>query len=55
MLFGSISAKKNTASEVRSVLTVTADSPQIRLTATVTSVATPRWAIFVQIKMVLIV
>ena len=55
MLLGSISAKKNTIREVAIVEIVTAESPKRRVTYTVTSDAVERWAMFVQMRIVLIV
>ena len=55
MLLGSISAKKNTKRDVTNVLIVTAPIPHMLVTCTVTIDAAPRWAMFVHIRIVLIV
>ena len=52
MLFGSISPMKNTTIVVTSVPMVTADTPHLRVTSTVTYAAVVRWMMFVPIRMV---
>ena len=54
MLFGSISAMKNTTTVVTSVPAATAETPYRRVTSTVTYAATVRWRMFVPIRIVVI-
>jgi hypothetical protein len=52
MLLGSISPRKNTAMVVMIVERVTAETPQMRVTCTVTMAAAEMWIMLVQMRMV---